>query len=621
MYRDDIFLLFIVVGDPIIFTPSRVLLKEGWIERVKNVNGRIDIKFYYAHLFNDAFIYSSCNHSSNAFKLNKAIDLKSAVLNICDDYDHEKGFFYFTSNKKDSIKQQEYILLRLSKIEKQSDEDLFSEWMLAIQEQIDALKIKKLANKRISALDTIKYNHKSITVDSKKLGSRAQIIYHFLCHAFNYTDMMTMMNITLIQPLISASRGGSLHAIQIKDNLIITDNSSNALFDSRTFSDNNYINYFDTKSIISNAIIETTTSITNYNNNNASNNISIIKDILQDSEIIIFLRSFESITIMLKEFCNSLEGICLSSDWDDDNLSIGIFFQSLSAISLYNQLKIFTDSKHAFDRTLSMSNFVLFYHDAENYLSSLPGNLEYKLDLTTQYMNEIYKFLLELNKKTNNNHADKISLTIAIDKVNIINNEIKEMIRIRTNYKELMKIQSSFILTTDPFVNKLNNKNRIIIKIGELKKVCRKKNKIFRFWLFNDYLIYASPLGGDKYKFNRALELSTTSAKNHVGHDYLYAIDIHSSEKSFVIIATSEVIQQEWINAIQSTKASLLGISIAELNKMEMSSTNNESAPLWVQDNANGCNVCHKVCQYDCIHTIYMFIHIYMFTHIQIIIL
>jgi len=129
---------------------------------------------------------------------------------------------------------------------------------------------------------------------------------------------------------------------------------------------------------------------------------------------------------------------------------------------------------------------------------------------------------------------------------------------------------------------------------------------IFRFWLFNDYLIYASPLGGDKYKFNRALELSTTSAKNHVGHDYLYAIDIHSSEKSFVIIATSEVIQQEWINAIQSTKASLLGISIAELNKMEMSSTNNESAPLWVQDNANGCNVCHKVMtvyiQYICLH-------------------
>ena len=50
-----------VVGDPRIFTPNRRLVREGEIERVRGSGGRVEIKKYYVHLFNDAFIYSQRN--------------------------------------------------------------------------------------------------------------------------------------------------------------------------------------------------------------------------------------------------------------------------------------------------------------------------------------------------------------------------------------------------------------------------------------------------------------------------------------------------------------------------------------------------------------------------------
>ena len=46
-------------GNPIIFTPTRKIIKEGEIERLKKTNDEISTHIYYAHLFNDAFIYSA----------------------------------------------------------------------------------------------------------------------------------------------------------------------------------------------------------------------------------------------------------------------------------------------------------------------------------------------------------------------------------------------------------------------------------------------------------------------------------------------------------------------------------------------------------------------------------
>lgn len=63
-------------GDPVIFTSTRKLVKEGEIERLKKStakNDEIGTHIYYAHLFNDAFVYSAKNRITGKFKLHTAV--------------------------------------------------------------------------------------------------------------------------------------------------------------------------------------------------------------------------------------------------------------------------------------------------------------------------------------------------------------------------------------------------------------------------------------------------------------------------------------------------------------------------------------------------------------------
>ena len=81
------------------------------------------------------------------------------------------------------------------------------------------------------------------------------------------------------------------------------------------------------------------------------------------------------------------------------------------------------------------------------------------------------------------------------------------------------KVYSAGSLATgksDPVVDTLaSSKSRVILKEGDLKKVCKKANRIFRFWLFNDMLIYGSRSGETNYIFNRAIDLESCSIMLH----------------------------------------------------------------------------------------------------------
>jgi hypothetical protein len=68
-------------GNPKIFTPNRRLIKEGELIKVREAHGQITQKRYYAHLFNDALVYSSLQAVGNfTYKMHKAIDLAGASV-------------------------------------------------------------------------------------------------------------------------------------------------------------------------------------------------------------------------------------------------------------------------------------------------------------------------------------------------------------------------------------------------------------------------------------------------------------------------------------------------------------------------------------------------------------
>ncbi|TMW55870.1 hypothetical protein Poli38472_008518 [Pythium oligandrum] len=94
------------------------------------------------------------------------------------------------------------------------------------------------------------------------------------------------------------------------------------------------------------------------------------------------------------------------------------------------------------------------------------------------------------------------------------------------------------------------------IREGDLTKKCRSRNQLYRFFLFNDQLIYADRgMGGYWYPHNalrlkvtRIIDISDTMLTRH-------AFQINSSPKSFIVYAESANAKIEWMRLIQDAIA------------------------------------------------------------------
>jgi hypothetical protein len=552
-------LFYTVSGNPVIFTPTRKLMKEGEVDRVKlKRNGEVDIKPYYCHLFNDAFIYSSRNRVTGGYKLQVAIDLKGASITS-----EQVGNVQVFSlvNPKETLEDPPK--LRFSKASEA--------WLTQIQAQIDALKVRQ-KDKRGSTLIT--KNQAGIPgVDCSQLGPRAALIHNFLLSEMQFADVSNAINITAIQPLIDASRGAVLSAVRINTTAgggggsdavpEYRDNHSDALFNSNVSSV-------------------------------SKSQALVIKEALQEPDVKIFLRAAEGIALACRDFAGALEALCHACGWSEST-SVGSFFNSVSALALYNQFKAYADGQQAMLRVLQTPPFAQFYRDAETFLSAFPGSFADKIELPRKRVKHYMSFLVNLRSCTVMTDPDHEPIQTSISALTFVSNEIEELIRVKQNFEKLLSIQNCFIspnfLSVDPVLAKLASMDRTFLKEGDLKKVCRKKNKVFRFWLFNDVLLYGAALGAGKFTFNRSLDLTTCSVKVHNSAEIKNAFEIFGAEKSFVVIANSTSSQTDWLHAIKDAKAKHMGTTVEALDSAPAA-----SAPLWVPDsNDQGCSVCKRV--------------------------
>lgn len=319
----------------------------------------------------------------------------------------------------------------------------------------------------------------------------------------------------------------------------------------------------------------------------------VIKDALADPDVKIFLRAAEGIALAARDFASSLEVLCTGYDWSE-SMAIGSYFNSVSALALYNQFKAYADGQQAMLRILRTPPFAQFYRDAELYLSGYSGTFVEKIEQPRQRVNHFMTFLYNLKSCTPTTEPDYGPIEVSISALTFVNNEIQELIRVKQNFEKLLSIQNSFIsnfLNVDPVLAKLASTDRTFIMEGDLKKVCRKKNKVFHFWLFNDYLIYGTAIGPGTYSFNRALDLVKCSVKPHESAETKNAFELFGAEKSFIVIANSTLSQMEWINAIKAAKAAAMNTTVEALDSAPV-----EAAPLWVPDaEGSGCLVCSKV--------------------------
>ena len=415
-------------------------------------------------------------------------------------------------------------------------------------------------------------------VDLTKLGPRCAYIYSFLLNEIQFSEVMIAMNITVIQPLIDASKGAVLSAVKINNDTTTNNNTNTSNTTTNTTTDNH-----------SEALFHS--NITTISKSQAL----VIKEALSDPDVKIFLRAAEGISHTLKDFTSSLEILCNNYNWNE-NIQIGNFFNSVSALALYNQYKAYVDGQQAMLRILKTSPFLQFYTDIENYLNMYSGNINEKIEQPRNRVSYYMSFLSNLKSCIAINDIDYIPIETSLSALIFVNNEIQELIRIKTNFEKLLSIQSCFIgsnfLNLDPIIQKLASTDRTFIMEGDLKKVCRKKNKIFHFWLFNDYLIYGTAIGAGTYTFNRGIDLLTCTVKIHESKDTKNAFEVFGSEKSFVVIAPNTVVQNEWLYAIKTAKAIMVGSTVEEMEKNAVE----VAAPLWVPDSeSQGCIICKRV--------------------------
>ena len=216
-------------------------------------------------------------------------------------------------------------------------------------------------------------------------------------------------------------------------------------------------------------------------------------------------------------------------------------------------------------------------------------NIFPKFDFPRNGPNRYLEFLENLKKKTPPTNPDYKSLDVALVTIRNVVANVTEVVRGKCNFEKLLEVQGCFVsIIQDPVVAKLASMDRTFIRQDELKKVCRKENKRFMFWLFNDYLLYATSVGISSYSLNHAIPLENITVTEHSSTDCRNAFDLLGVEKSFTVICGSGEERDSWMSSLNEA------ITMCKDSKGIKSS--NVAAAIWVADkHSDQCTVCNTV--------------------------
>ena len=210
--------------------------------------------------------------------------------------------------------------------------------------------------------------------------------------------------------------------------------------------------------------------------------------------------------------------------------------------------------------------------------------------------------LLDILKKHNENSTADASLDQIFQKALLLAsdlaNYVNETIRDHEMIEKMVELQKSLVGLTDS----LFVPGRRLIKYGKLSKICRKNHQIRLFILFSDSIFYAAPtLLEHQYIFHRKIDLDDCSMDAFQDSEFFVnAIQITSSEKSFICYCDSASEREIWLNTFQKTKHLFLE-NQSTLRKSEFPPGSHGAkqlgflAPVWIPDSfADYCLVCRS---------------------------
>ncbi|NXF05102.1 FGD6 protein, partial [Smithornis capensis] len=211
-----------------------------------------------------------------------------------------------------------------------------------------------------------------------------------------------------------------------------------------------------------------------------------------------------------------------------------------------------------------------------------------------QYRLLLTDYLKNLLEESADYRDTQDALAVVIEVANHANDIMKQ----GDNFQKLMQIQYSL-----NGHHEIVQPGRVFLKEGTLMKLSRKVMQPRMFFLFNDALLYTTPVQSGMYKLNNMLSLAGMKVKKPTQEAYQNELNIESVERSFILSASSATERDEWLEAISKsieeyTKKRITfnpskSLEEADPEKQEEDSPLGSKAPIWIPDTrATMCMMC-----------------------------
>ncbi|XP_077932545.1 FYVE, RhoGEF and PH domain-containing protein 6 isoform X2 [Halichoerus grypus] len=211
-----------------------------------------------------------------------------------------------------------------------------------------------------------------------------------------------------------------------------------------------------------------------------------------------------------------------------------------------------------------------------------------------QYRLLLTDYLKNLLEDSGDYRDTQDALAVVIEVANHANDTMKQ----GDNFQKLMQIQYSL-----NGHHEIVQPGRVFLKEGTLMKLSRKVMQPRVFFLFNDALLYTTPVQSGMYKLNNMLSLAGMKVRKPTQEAYQNELKIESVERSFILSASSATERDEWLEAISRSieEYAKKRITFCPSRSLdEADSENNEEvsplgskAPIWIPDiRVTMCMIC-----------------------------
>nr|KAF6368432.1 FYVE, RhoGEF and PH domain containing 6 [Myotis myotis] len=211
-----------------------------------------------------------------------------------------------------------------------------------------------------------------------------------------------------------------------------------------------------------------------------------------------------------------------------------------------------------------------------------------------QYRLLLTDYLKNLLEDSGDYRNTQDALAVVIEVANHANDTMKQ----GDNFQKLMQIQYSL-----NGHHEIVQPGRVFLKEGTLMKLSRKDMQPRVFFLFNDALLYTTPVQSGMYKLNNMLSLAGMKVKKPTQEAYQNELQIESVERSFILSASSATERDEWLEAISRSieEYAKKRITFCPSRSLDEADSENKEevcplgskAPIWIPDTrATMCMIC-----------------------------